>query len=254
MLVKTKKIHIGYNNQQQQSVLSNININIDYGKLIALIGTNGIGKSTFLKTIAGLIKKLAGEIEIEEKNTDTFTAADWSKSVSIVLTQPDIYQNITVKELIALGRQPHTNWIGTLQDKDEQIISQAMQITQTQDWAEKNVSKLSDGQKQKVFIARAIAQDTPLILMDEPTTHLDFYNKIEFQKLVKKLTVTGKTILYSTHDLDLAIQHCDEIIVLSNNKVHHQSPQKLIDNKVFDNFFDSDDIWFDAQHQRFVMK
>lgn len=254
MLVKTKNIRIGYNNHQQQSVLSDINLDIDFGKLIALVGTNGIGKSTLLKTIAGILQTLAGEIEIVGKNTNTFTPADWAKSVSMVLTQPDIYQNMSVKELIALGRQPHTNWIGALQDKDEQIILQAMQITQTQAWAKKNVDELSDGQKQKVFIARAIAQDTPLILMDEPTTHLDFYNKIEFQKLVKKLTKTGKTILYSTHDLDLAIQHCDELIVLSNNKVHHQTPQKLIDNKVFDNFFDSDDIWFDAQHQRFVMK
>lgn len=254
MLVKTKNIHIGYNNQQQQSVLSEINLCIDHGKLIALVGTNGIGKSTLLKTIAGLIKALSGEIEIEDKNTNTFTATDWSKSVSMVLTQPDIYQNMSVKELISLGRQPHTNWLGALQPHDKQIITQAMEITQTLEWAEKNVNELSDGQKQKVFIARAIAQNTPLILMDEPTTHLDFYNKIEFQKLVKKLTKAGKTILYSTHDLDLAIQHCDEIIVLSNKHIHHKTPQKLIEDKVFDHFFDSDDIWFDAQHQRFMMK
>src|SRR5690554_5832926 len=102
MLVKTKNIRIGYNNHQQQSVLSDINLDIDFGKLIALVGTNGIGKSTLLKTIAGILQTLAGEIEIVGKNTNTFTPADWAKSVSMVLTQPDIYQNMSVKELIAL--------------------------------------------------------------------------------------------------------------------------------------------------------
>ena len=255
MLIETTNLSIGHKkNVDYTAIQRNINLYIGYGKLIALVGTNGIGKSTLLKTISGLLPPISGEIKIENQNTATFNPIDWAKKCAIVLTEKSLYQNITVKELISLGRQPYTNWLGTLSQEDDEKVEAAMEVTGVQDWANKNITEMSDGQKQKVFIARAIAQDTPLILMDEPTTHLDFYNKIEFQKLVKKLSELGKTVIYSTNDLDLAIQFSDELIVLSSNQIVHNTAEKLIQEKVFDSFFDTNDIEFDEQNRRFVVK
>jgi len=255
MLIETNNLTIGYKkNRDYSPILSNINLQIGYGKLIALVGTNGIGKSTLLKTFSGLLPPVSGNFKIENQNTTAFTPVDWAKICAVVLTETTVYQNITIKELISLGRQPYTNWLGALNKEDEEKIRSAMEVTGILNWADKNINELSDGQKQKVFIARAIAQDTPLILMDEPTTHLDFYNKIQFQKLVKKFTELGKTIIYSTHDLDLAIQLSDELIVLTASQVFHNTAEKLMQEKVFDSFFDTSEIQFDEQNKRFVVK
>lgn len=255
MLIETTNLSIGHKkNIDDSPIQRDINLQIGYGKLIALVGTNGIGKSTLLQTIAGLIPPISGNIKIEGSNVSAFNPIDWAKKCAIVLTERSLYQNITVKELISLGRQPYTNWLGTLNREDYEKVEAAMEITGVQNWANKNIVELSDGQKQKVFIARAIAQDTPLILMDEPTTHLDFYNKIQFQKLVKKMSALGKTVIYSTHDLDLAIQFSDELIVLSSKHIVHNTAENLIQEQVFDYFFDANDIEFDRQNKRFIVK
>lgn len=255
MLIQTDNLSIGYRKNNNHSlVLSGINLKISSRKLIALVGTNGVGKSTLLKTLSGLLPLIDGNIFIEKRNSFSFSAVDWAKMCAVVLTDTSLNQNIKVRELIGLGRHPYTNWLGKISPEDEIQIDKALALTGIENLADRNINELSDGQRQKVFIARAIAQDTPLVLMDEPTTHLDFYNKVQFQKLVKKLSDTGKTIIYSTHDLDMAIQLSDELIVLTPTQVFHDSPNKLIDDKVFDRFFDADDIVFDQVNKRFLIK
>ncbi len=163
--------------------------------------------------------------------------------------------NLTVFELVALGRQPYTNWLGSLSPEDITKVNKALVLTQTHELAEKKHHELSDGQLQKVLIARALAQDTPLIVLDEPTTHLDLLHKVNLLRLLKKLAQeAGKCILYSTHDLDLALQLSDEIIIMKSGNLLQGTPEKLIEYKAFDKLFDDPNIIFDGVTKTFRVK
>jgi iron complex transport system ATP-binding protein len=172
-----------------------------------------------------------------------------------VLTDKLPSSNLTVWELIALGRQPYTNWIGTLTEVDESKINQAIELTNIAHLIEKKHHEISDGQLQKVLIARALAQDTDLIILDEPTTHLDLFHKVAVFKLLQKLThETGKCILFSTHDIDLAIQLSDEMIVMTKEKTIQDQPCNLIEKGVFDTLFKDEHIVFDKVHGKFIVR
>ena len=158
-------------------------------------------------------------------------------------------------ELIALGRQPYTNWIGTLSNEDFNKITTAIQLTNIEHLIEKKHHEISDGQLQKVLIARALAQDTDLIILDEPTTHLDLFHKVAVFKLLQKLThETGKCILFSTHDIDLAIQLSDEMIVMTNEFCIQDQPCNLIEKGVFDTLFKDEHIVFDKTYGKFIVR
>ena len=175
--------------------------------------------------------------------------------MSIVLTEHLPPSNLSVYEIVALGRQPYTNWLGTLSKEDKSKIDEAIRLTEIDAFQHKKHFEVSDGQLQKTLIARALAQDTDLIILDEPTTHLDLVHKVTLLKLLQKLThETGKTILYSTHDIDLAIQLCDEIIVITEDKVYQNEPCKLIEEGVFEVIFKNENIQFDASHGKFNIK
>ena len=164
-------------------------------------------------------------------------------------------KNLTVFELVALGRQPYTNWVGSLSENDIAIINKALIQTNIVDLKEKRCFELSDGQLQKVMIARALAQDTDLIILDEPTSHLDMYHKVSILKLLQELAKeTGKTILFSSHEIDLAIQLCDKLIVMSVNKVVYDTPCNLILNGTFETLFPKDLIDFDEKTGSFRVK
>mgnify|MGYP003109830876 CR=1 FL=1 len=169
-----------------------------------------------------------------------------------MLTEQPISKNLSVFELIALGRQPYTNWIGSLTDFDLDHIKKAMKLVDIEPLEHKKCYELSDGQLQKVLIARAIAQDTPLIILDEPTTHLDIYHQAYVLKLLKDLTQqTNKGILFATHEINLAIQLCDRIVLMHNNKVTTGTPAELIREDIFSHMFPGDLIVFDKQSQSF---
>jgi iron complex transport system ATP-binding protein len=156
--------------------------------------------------------------------------------------------------LVALGRQPYTNWIGTLSDADIEKVNTALSQTQIRHLAAKKHYEISDGQLQKVLIARALAQDTPLIILDEPTTHLDLLHKVSLLKLLKKLThETGKCILFSTHDIDLAIQLSDEMIIMTPETVVQDAPCNLIRKGNFDTLFKDENIVFDSEKGKFII-
>ena len=162
------------------TIAENLNLNLQAGKLIALIGANGIGKSTLLRTITGIQKPLHGTVLLNNKKITSYEPLALAQNLSMVLTEKLPPSNLTVFELVALGRQPYTNWIGTLSDVDIQIVQDAIELTQIAHLSQKKHYEISDGQLQKVLIARALAQDTPLIILDEPTTHLDLLHKVSF--------------------------------------------------------------------------
>lgn len=176
------------------------------------------------------------------------TIAELAAEISVVLTEPIASKNLTVLELISLGRQPYTNWIGTLTSDDRDQISMALDMVQISELKSKKCYELSDGQLQRVMIARAIAQDTQLILLDEPTTHLDLYHKVQILKLLKSIAhTTKKTILFTTHEIEIAIQLCDKMLILEKTQSTFGSPSELIQQKSFENLFPGDTITFDAQ-------
>ena len=254
-ILTTQNLSIGYASKKETvTIAENLNLNLQAGKLIALIGANGIGKSTLLRTITGIQKPLLGTVLLNDKKISSYEPLELAQSLSMVLTEKLPPSNLTVFELVALGRQPYTNWIGTLSDADIQIAQDAMVQTQIEHLSQKKHYEISDGQLQKVLIARALAQDTPLIILDEPTTHLDLLHKVSLFKLLKKLThETNKCILFSTHDIDLAIQLSDEMIIMTPNLVVQDEPCNLISKGSFATLFKDEHIIFDAEKGKFVI-
>ncbi|SHF77581.1 iron complex transport system ATP-binding protein [Flavobacterium segetis] len=255
IILEASKISIGYSHKKEHIVVaSNISINLKKGKLIALIGANGIGKSTLLKTITGIQKPLQGAVFLNERKISSYEPLVLAQNLSLVLTEKLPPSNLTVFELIALGRQPYTNWIGKLTRNDLSKIYEAMELTQISHLADKKHYEISDGQLQKVLIARALAQDTPLIILDEPTTHLDLLHKVSLFKLLKKLTQeTEKCILFSTHDIDMAIQLSDEMIIMTPQIVVQDEPCNFISKGIFATLFNDEHIQFDQEKGKFLI-
>ncbi|WP_264522086.1 ABC transporter ATP-binding protein [Flavobacterium sp. N1994] len=254
-IISTSNLSIGYHTKGQHTIIAeNLNLTLSSGQLIALVGANGIGKSTLLRTLTGIQKPIAGSVNLNDKNITSFGSLALAQNLSLVLTDKLPPSNLTVFELIALGRQPYTNWLGKLSAADLDKIHQAIALTHIEHLVNKIHHEISDGQLQIVLIARALAQDTPLIVLDEPTTHLDLHHKVAVFKLLKKLSQeTNKCILFSTHDIDLAIQLSDEMIVMTEKHVVQDQPCNLITKGVFSTLFKDDAISFDGEKGKFVI-
>lgn len=256
IVLRAQNLSIGYNNKGRiNTVASKINFSLKKGQLIGLVGANGSGKSTLLRTLSHVQPALGGFIALDKKLINEYAPLELAKRLSLVLTDKTISKNLTVKELIALGRQPYTNWIGHLTNKDKAIINNAIELCKINKIKDEKCYELSDGQFQKVMIARALAQDTDLILLDEPTTHLDVHHQAYVLKLLQELTqTTQKTIFFATHEIDLAIQLCDSIIAITNYDVIFDTPKNLIKNETFDALFPEDVIVFDDRSESFKIK
>jgi iron complex transport system ATP-binding protein len=255
-ILSSSNLSIGYKSKKSTvTIAENLNLNFQEGKLITLIGANGIGKSTLLRTLTGIQKPLSGTVFLNEKNIQSYSVLELAQNLSVVLTEKLPPSNLTVYELVALGRQPYTNWVGKLSDIDIEKTVEAIKLTEIEHIVNKKHYEISDGQLQKVLIARALAQDTALILLDEPTTHLDLLHKVSLFKLLKKLSQeTGKCILFSTHDIDLAIQLSDEMVVMTKEQIVQDQPCNLIENGVFNSLFQDESIIFDNQKGKFIFK
>ncbi len=255
IILSTSNLSIGYQSKKEKNTIAeNLNLTFEEGKLISLVGGNGIGKSTLLRTITGIQKPLAGTVVLKEKEINNYESLALAQNLSLVLTEKLPPSNLSVFELIALGRQPYTNWLGKLSAEDLEKINQAITLTHIEHLIDKKHHEISDGQLQIVLIARALAQDTPLIILDEPTTHLDLFHKVSVFKLLKKLSQeTNKCILFSTHDIDLAIQLSDEMIVMTESSVEQDQPCNLITKGVFNTLFKDSSITFDGEKGKFVI-
>ncbi|HOX81699.1 MAG TPA: ABC transporter ATP-binding protein [Chryseolinea sp.] len=236
--IETNQLSTGYRTNHVENILfNNLNLSLQTGKLTCFMGPNGIGKSTLIRTLAGLQKPLAGEIHYfpEEKKKE----APLSQKIALVLTDRISMPNMGVYELISFGRYPYLDWNIKLSKADTMIIQQAIQQVHIEHLVDKRLYELSDGQLQMVMIARALAQDTPIILLDEPTAHLDLNNRVQMMNLLRKLSrILNKTILVATHELDLALQTADEIWLTRRDKnIITGIPEDLILQDVFDEIF-----------------
>jgi iron complex transport system ATP-binding protein len=246
-ILRTIDLDIGYSNKAKKAIIAQaINIEVNEGELVAVIGINGVGKSTFLRTLSGVQDALKGKVLVKNEQIQQIDSLELASLVSLVLTEQPISKNLSVFELVALGRQPYTNWIGRLGKNDLRQIKKSLQNVGIEDLQNKKCFELSDGQLQKVLIARAIAQNTPLVILDEPTTHLDLYHKAYVLKLLKKLTrKTNKAIVFASHEINLAIQLCDKIILMQESNVITGSPTALLESGAFSTVFPEGLIVFD---------
>ncbi len=251
-----QNLTIGYQNQKGCKIIAqNINLELHSGKLIAVVGSNGIGKTTLLKTLSGIQKPIFGNLFLDSIAIQKYDLGILSKHISLVLTDKLLVNNLTVFDVVALGRQPYTNWIGKLLAVDLQHIQNALESTNLIAILDKRCEELSDGQLQKVMIARAIAQNTTTIILDEPTTHLDLVNSISVLKLLQNVAHKHhKCVLFSTHDIQKAILICDEIIVITKDNVTQDSPKNLIERGVFDQLFEDENIVFDVKTNDFLIR
>lgn len=251
--LQTHGLTVGYRHKNNTlAVASQISMTLSAGELVALVGINGSGKSTLLRTLAGLQSPLQGKISLLGRSKDDFTPNELAQQLSVVLTNQVISKNLSVLELVSLGRQPYLNWIGKLSSFDKQQIEEALKATDCYSYQDKKCYELSDGQLQRVLIARALAQDPAIMILDEPLSHLDLHHKAALLKLLKSIARTrGTTILYATHDIEHSLALCDHIMVLQDGNAIIGKPETLMDQGVFNRLFPSKHISFDTSTGRF---
>lgn len=248
--IHIEKLSIGYPSKGDVKVVaSDICAGINSGELTCLLGANGVGKSTLLRTLSAFQPKLSGEIRIQGKEIGSYTDKQLSKVISVVLTEKCDIRNMTSVELIGLGRSPYTGFWGTLSKEDKEVVDHAINLVGISHLAHRMVHTLSDGERQKVMIAKALSQETPVIFLDEPTAFLDFPSKVEMMQLLHQLSrQTDKTIFLSTHDLELALQIADKIWLMDKaNGVTIGTPEDLSLDGTLSSFFARKGIVFDLE-------
>jgi len=232
-----------------------INTALHEGELTCLLGPNGAGKSTLLRTLAAFQPALEGNLVLDGVSLKDIPARKLSTQIGVVLTDRIETRGLTVRDMVAMGRSPYTNFWGRLTEQDEKEVDQAIEQVGIQALQGRQVSTLSDGERQKVMIAKALAQGTPVIFLDEPTAFLDFPSKTDTMLLLRRLCrEMGKSILLSTHDLDLALQTADNLWLLApSHEIAIGTPQELAQTDVLPNFFRGEHIRFDQQAMRFCI-
>ena len=247
-ILQTRGLTIGYKTKRGLLELEvNLNAKVHNGELVCLIGPNGCGKSTLMRTIAGLQKPLQGETFIADVDVQRIKPHQYARLLSLVLTDKVNVGAMTVLDMVAIGRYPYTNYFARLQAKDHEMIQRSLESVHLNDYKHRQFHELSDGEKQRVMIAKALAQDTPLILLDEPTAHLDLPNRVEIMNILKRLAKdTDKAILLSTHELDLALQTADTIWLMNREEALKSGvPEDLVLSGMFERVFKSEAFRFD---------
>lgn len=215
--ITTNRLTVGYRGHR---VVEDISLSLPCGRLVCLLGPNGAGKSTLLRTLCGFQPPIAGTVTISGNDITTMSAAEVARLVSVVLTDRPLTPSLTAAEMVGMGRAPYTGFWGRLSDEDRRLVSEAMQTVGIAPLATRRMGRLSDGERQKVMIAKAMAQHTPVIVLDEPTAFLDYPSKVAVMKTLARLAHDeGKTILMSTHDLELAAQQGDELMKIENKHI-----------------------------------
>ena len=249
--VVLKGLSIGYKTHHHvRIVAADITANIPSGQLTCLLGQNGVGKSTLLRTLCAFQPRLGGSISIGERSIDSYSPRRLARTIGVVLTERPDVGAMTVEELVAMGRAPYTGFWGRLNGADEQLTADAIRQVGIVHLSQRQVPTLSDGERQKVMIAKALAQQTPIIFLDEPTAFLDYPSKVDVLLLLRRICRdSGKTVFLSTHDLELALQVADNIWLLdAKGKLHMGTPQELAASGVLKQFVEKGGgVSFDAQ-------
>lgn len=237
--INAQNLTIGYQAKKTVHVAGPLTFQLEAGELYGLMGTNGIGKSTLIKTLSGLLPPLEGDVLVEGNNFFVQSAKQRAKLISIVLTEPINGHNMTVYELAKMGRYPYTNWQFEIGEKDQQIIEGSIKAVGLEDKQHLLVNELSDGNRQKAMIARALAQDSPIMVLDEPTAHLDIKNRFIILELLQKLAKEQqKTIVFSGHDLEYMLSFCDKLMLMTEKGLVINTPELLSNSGAIKQAFD----------------
>jgi len=241
-----ENLSIGYDSDCTINKFPVVSSKVHKAEFIVLLGRNGIGKSTLLRTLSGLMPPISGNLFLMDKNIDKYSQKEKASTISFVSTEKPDIANLTVIDVVSLGRYSYTNWIGTLNGNDNDIIYQSMEMTGIAHLAHKNINEISDGEKQRAMISRSLAQNTPIIILDEPTAFLDLPTKFEIMLLLRNLAWNeNKTIILSTHDLNIAMQLADIIWIMTNDELKQDSPEDIALKHGLNDLFNDTGIKFD---------
>lgn len=255
-VLATRDLSIGYGGTRQAvAVARDLTLTLAAGQMTCLLGPNGAGKSTLMRTLAGMQPPLSGQVLLNGRDITTLKPRDLAKRLSVVLTERPNVGLLNGYALVALGRHPYTDWLGRLSRYDEAVVRWAVDIVGASAFAERPVMALSDGQRQKLMIARALAQESDVILLDEPTAFLDLPRRVEIMHLLRRLAAqTGRAILLSTHDLDLALRTADTLWLLAAGRVHVGAPEDLVLEGAFEAAFHEEGVLFDRASGAFSLQ
>ncbi|KHS74301.1 Fe(3+) dicitrate ABC transporter ATP-binding protein FecE [Pectobacterium brasiliense] len=238
MELTTQNLTAGYGNKR---ILDGLSLSLPSGKITALLGPNGCGKSTLLKCFAKLLTPESGAIQLDGKPLSAFSARQLSRHLALLPQQHLTPEGITVRDMVAYGRSPWLSLWGRLSPDDRQHVQLAMEKTHIVDLADKRLTDLSGGQRQRAFLAMLLAQDTPVVLLDEPTTYLDINHQVELMKLLRELNQAGKTVVSVLHDLNQASRYCDHLVMLAGGRVMAQgSPHEVMKPALLQQVFSID--------------
>ena len=255
--IEIKNLSAGYEQPDgnRLEILKGIDFSASQGEMVALIGRNGIGKSTLLRTLVGFQKYFSGSIKMNGRELDAIDIKELARIISFVSTENIRVANMTVFDLVAFGRFPYTNWIGRLTDDDKQRVSTAIHKVGLDGFENRQIVQLSDGERQRAMIARALTQDTPVIILDEPTAFLDVSNKYEIFHLLQVLAKgKGKTIIISTHDLNIALREVDKLWIITETENYQGAPEDTVLNGWLEKLFENENIGFDLQEGEYFFK
>ena len=246
---------IGYTTKGNEKVVAcGLNAAINSGELTCLLGQNGIGKSTLLRTLSAFQPALGGKVKLKNSESSDYSELSGlsdqqlSRMIGVVLTEKLAIKNMSVEELIGMGRAPYTGFWGRLTEEDHQVVREAIRLVGIEPLAQRMIQTLSDGERQKVMIAKALAQQTPIIYLDEPTAFLDYPSKVEMMQLLRRLAVQEqKTIFLSTHDVELSLQVADCIWLMETDQLSVGTPHQLANQGALNRFIEREGITFDKE-------
>ena len=245
MSIRLDHIALSYGSR---TLLEDVSATFSQGELTALIGRNGTGKSTLLRALAGLGATSAGTVELCSRPLSALTPHERATTVGFVTTDRVRIANLACEDVVALGRAPYTNWIGRMQETDRAVVERSLELVGMSGFARKTMDRMSDGECQRVMIARVLAQDTPVILLDEPTAFLDLPNRYTLATLLRQLArEERKCILFSTHDLDIALSLCDSVALIDTPSLHHLPADDMARSGLIERLFSGEGASFDPE-------
>lgn len=244
-ILHTNGLNVGY---EKKTVIEGVDIEALKGQTICLIGPNGAGKSTILRTLSGMLAPVDGCVYIGEEDIRKIKPSDKARKMAVVLTEKLNMNMTSVFRVVSMGRIPYTGFMGILSQEDKEIVSSALKTVGAYELKDRDFTSLSDGEKQKVLIARALAQTPELIVLDEPTSHLDVKHKIEVVRILNKLAnETGLTVILALHDIDLAVKFCQVVLMVKNGKIAAQGrPEEIVKRDTIGMLYDIDGAFYDS--------
>lgn len=248
--ISIENLWLGY--EQGVPLLESANAEVKEGEMIALVGRNGTGKSTLLKTMARLQAPLLGSVMLNGTPVEALSNRELARQLSFAGPGNGTLEDLTVFELVSLGRHPYTNWWGALRESDREKINESLSFTGMLEFRDARVNRLSDGERQRVLIAMALAQDTGVLILDEPTAFLDIPNRIDVVEVLHRLRSQKRTVIFSTHDFDNVFSYADQVWIIHDRKLVKGSPEELGLQGAFDALFSDSGVRFDRQGLRFV--